>query len=335
MPADCRHLVLLVLLAATCLCCGGGQQQDLADFWLRALPDPLAVLEPWPPAPPPGVKATETRIDADLEDIAPFVAGPPDAAEASHTLTLRDSENHTLRLHLRLAPGVALPFVQHEIVRLTVFTRRDESGLLRRGLTVAAQRPPSGTGAFRVVLAVAVDDVIPEAALPKGLGALARTEQVAYREARKDEGECTLSTTHYWTTHGADPGVGAPRRKTLLPPGGHWRRTEAAGAYEVVIHDARRRSVAPCPRAEETALLWSAVWQDAEPEAAAGKARAAAADAVTLPQAPTPTQQPPGPARSPRPGRKAARPPAHDATGHARDAVPVDKATHGRESSRP
>ncbi len=299
---------LLVLVA-----CGRGQTRDQTDFWQEALPEPIAVLDPWV-SQPTTTKVVEDDWQAHVVEITRFVDGPEDATGAEQTVRLRDPSARERRLHVRLSPGANLPFVRNEAIRVRTFSRLTDAGNVQRNVIVLARRP-LGTGAeFKPVLIVTrADDLTPPDALPTLLTGMTRTEQVAYREASKSDGECTLTTTHYLTSAGQDARAAVPngRRRPLYAPGARLRRQDREAAYDLVIHDARRTSEAPCPRTDETALVWSAIWVEEEAAKVTIKPAIAVLETVLPPLPPTPTRPPP---------RKARKAPAQQATPHEHQA---------------
>ncbi len=305
-----RHVsqiaVLLVLLS-----CGRGQTRDQADFWQEALPEPIAVLDPWLSTPVSNKVRDDEWVGHVLE-ITPFVEGPQDATGAEHTVHMRDASSAERHLHLRLGHGAALPLFRNEAVKVRTFARLGEDGTVQRSLIVSARRP-LGTGAdFKPVVIVSrYDDLIPQDALPHVLKGMTRTEQLAYREALKGEGDCTQSTSHYFVTTGVDlHAVAAPnRRRVTYPPGAHIRRQEGDANYDVTLHDARRTSLAPCPVPDQTALIWSAVWAEVDAKLIP-KPLPPILEPLPLPQAPTPTHVP-GAAPVHKP-RKAHEAPVHE-----------------------
>jgi hypothetical protein len=320
-----QYLLIPLLLACALLSCGRGQTRDQADFWQEALPEPIAVLDPWQ-SQPTSSRVTAEDWTARIVEIAAFVEGPADATGATQTLQLRDAATAERHLHLRLAPGVVLPLFRNETVKIRTFSRLSEAGAVQRNMIVLARRP-LGTGAdFKpVVIVWRYDDPSLMEALPKALTGITRTEQVTYREARKGEGECTLATSHYMVNAGMDARAPAApgRRRPTYPPGGRLRRQDHDGVYDVAIHDARRTSVAPCPVPDETVLEWSATWVEEEAAKLPSKPQAAAVEAVLLPQTVTPTAL--VPVQHPRKPRKAHEPPVHEHLPQHEHAPPVDR----------
>jgi hypothetical protein len=309
-----NRLAWLVVMLA----CGRGQARDQADFWQEALPDPIAVLDPWISV-PTSTRVTEDDWQGHVVEITRFVEGPADATGADHTVHLRDPSSAERRLHLRLAPGTALPLFRNETLRVRTFARQTETGAIQRSVIVLARRPLGKGADFKPVLILSLhDDLLPVDALPTLLASMARTEQIAYREARIGDGECTVSTTHYLTNAGIDARatVTAVRRRPLYPPGAHLRRQDREAAYDVTIHDARRTSVAPCPFPDESALVWSAVWVEEEAAKATQKPATALMETVLPPAPVTPTAAPPT-RTAPRKPRKTQ---PHEATPHEHQA---------------
>ncbi len=293
-----RLAPLLVLLS-----CGRGQLRDQADFWQEALPPPIAVLEPWLSTPAHG-KPTDEAWTAHVIETTPFVNGPEDATGANWTVRLVDGTATERRLHLGLPLGTAVPLFRNETVIVRTFARLGDDGAALRSVIVSARRP-LGTGAdFKPVLIVSVhDELIAADALPKLLTGMTRTEQVAYREARKGEGDCPFETTHFLVNVGPDARAVVGRRRLLYAPGARFRRQDAEAAYDVVVHDASRTSVAPCPAPDRTALAWSAVWvgedAKAQPRPTATLLEVAVLPAAATPSSAVPTKPP---ARKPRKG---------------------------------
>ena len=305
---------LVVLLA-----CGRGQTRDQTDFWQEALPDPIAVLEPWL-SEPNGPRVIDEDCPAHIAEITTFIEGPADATGADHTVLLHGTAMGERKLHLRLAPGAALPLYRNEAVHVRVFSRRLEGGEAQRSLIVYARRP-LGTGAdFKPVLIVSrFDDLIPQDALPHPLAGLARSEQVVYREAAKGEGDCAVATAHYMTVARTDVATNVARRAKPLAPGTKQRRQDLQSAYDLTIHDARRTSVAPCPMPDETRLTWSAVWVEEDASKIAAKSAPPALDPPILPLSVTPT------------GVQGAHPPVRK----PRKNATTPSATHEHQAPRP
>ncbi len=261
------------------------------------------MLDPWLST-PTTAKTQEDEWSGHVVEIARFVDGPADATGADQTVLMHGPSATERRLHLRLPAGAQVPLFRNEAVKIRTFSRLAGNGSVQRSVIVSARRP-LGTGAdFKpVVVVAAAEDLIPPDALPRLLTNIARTEQVAYREARKDQGECTLQITHYFVTAGVDaPALSlANHRRPTYPPGARIRRQDHDATYDLTIHDARRSSLAPCPSPDESALLWTAVWVEEDATKGAPKAVATAAESVVLPLAPTPT------APTGAPGHPAAR----------------------------
>lgn len=281
-----HHFPLLILtlpltMAVAQLSCSGSQQATEADFWQEALPEPIAVLDPWIST-PTSARLLQDVLTVQITEIAPFVKGPREATGAEHTLIMHDPLIGERRLHLRLAPGQTVPFHRGETVKLQVFSRLDEHENPHHSLLISARRP-LGTGAdFRPVLIVASpEDLIPPELLPRMLTGLMRTEQIAYREVVA-QGECGKSIAHYFAAYGDDTRSGgvARRKRQILSPGSKTQRVDQHQTYEVTIFDVRRSTSTLCPTLDESVLAWMAVWLET-PEAQK--------HATALPEPVTPT----------------------------------------------
>lgn len=309
-PRWSRFILLALLLS-----CGRSQTRDQADFWQEALPEPIAVLDPWLSTPVSNTTLAE-EWSGHVVELSRFVDGPADATGADQTVHLRDASTTERELHLRLPHGTAVPLFRNEAVKIRVFSRLGDDGAVQRSLIVSARRPLGKGADFRPVLVISrFDGLIPQEALPPVLTGVVRTEQVVYREARKDEGECTVATTHFLVNVGLD--ALTSRKRPTFAPGAHIRRQDQESSYDLVIHDARRDSYAPCAVPDASALAWSAVWVEEEVTKGAHKT-APMLEPLALPQPATPAAQNPAPGHAP--AHKVRKAPLRDAVPHEHQA---------------
>lgn len=299
-PTLARLLPWLLALG-TALGCGGARTTDQGDFWQEAQPDPIAVFEPALP-PPYMMRMTEETFEARIDDVQAFTRGPPEAAGADRTVVMTETQGQERRLHLRLARGVSVPLVRGEVVRVSIFSRLNETRDTERVLVIDARRPLGKGADFRPVLVVAFsDEALPAEALPRMLTGLQRTEKIAYRESVLTENECIRVTTHWMATQAADNRILAPgqKRKQLIAPGSRWKREEPGAGYDITLHDARRVTSEACPNLDHEFFAWTATWIE-------GVKEAKSSPAPTDP----PATRPPTPATSPQDPPKSAAPTA-------------------------